>query len=501
MSSSLAPIKQSIKRQPKENRQSGISRSSQANSSALQQPRLSRAKQKSKKISATLTLQPIQDQVDVNQTKLDMYLHKEQQHQNSVDIQQKRAIELIQEKKHELNMSTKMRQLRQKKKKFSLGYDHQEYGKVTNAEKSDIILLKTKTRSRYQHILQSPFDGYGEADVEEILIPIRLDIQNDGYRICDTFVWNVNDPSISPIQFARITCDDLSLPLYFVRFIAASIVDQIENYYSSMYGAHEENVESTPFHHPLARRNTKLKDEMLDLKSDLFTSKTELRVFIKLDITIGNMKLNDKFEWDITCKDNSPEAFAKVLVSELGLPGEFKYVASYNCQYRKPYWIPRSAIAHSIREQIYTYVKSLHLSGYHIWNKSIMNRRFKKSFLPIVKIATRNNKKIKCFTPSIAQILDTELVYMEKETIRESRLKRRNIRRGQKAITLPSLEPLATFRFVHAEKLEKDKYSVKERVNTIDNVITPLFSYQLVDNNTERVYFTSSEKASMNIFD
>lgn len=38
----------------------------------------------------------------------------------------------------------------------------------------------------------SPFDGYGEADVEEILIPIRLDIQNDGYRICDTFVWNVN---------------------------------------------------------------------------------------------------------------------------------------------------------------------------------------------------------------------------------------------------------------------------------------------------------------------
>lgn len=81
------------------------------------------------------------------------------------------------------------------------------------------------------------------------------------------------------------------------------------------------------------------------------------------------------------------------------------------------------------------------------------------------------------------------------------RLKRRNIRRGQKAITLPGLEPLATFRFVHAEKLEKDKYSVKERVNTIDNVITPLFSYQLVDNNTERVYFTSSEKASMNIFD
>lgn len=43
------------------------------------------------------------------------------------------------------------------------------------------------------------------------------------------------------------------------------------------------------------------------------------------------MELNDKFEWDITCKENSPEAFAKVLVTELGLSGEFKYVASYNC--------------------------------------------------------------------------------------------------------------------------------------------------------------------------
>jgi hypothetical protein len=60
------------------------------------------------------------------------------------------------------------------------------------------------------------------------------------------------------------------------------MVDQIEDYYSSMYGADEENIESTSFHHPLAIRNTKLKDEMLDLKTDLFTSKTELRIFIKV---------------------------------------------------------------------------------------------------------------------------------------------------------------------------------------------------------------------------
>lgn len=60
------------------------------------------------------------------------------------------------------------------------------------------------------------------------------------------------------------------------------MVDQIEDCYSSMYGADEENVESTPFHHPLATKSIKLKDEMLDLKTDLFTSKTELRIFIKV---------------------------------------------------------------------------------------------------------------------------------------------------------------------------------------------------------------------------
>lgn len=155
MSSSPAPIKQRAKRQSKKNRQSGANKSNQASSSALQQPRPFRAKQKSKKLpTTTLTLQPAQDQVNLNQTKLNMYLHKEQQHQNSVDIQQKRTIELIQEKKHELNMSTKMRQLRQKKRNFSLGHDHQEYRNVTNGETSGIILLKSKTRSRYQHILQ-----------------------------------------------------------------------------------------------------------------------------------------------------------------------------------------------------------------------------------------------------------------------------------------------------------------------------------------------------------
>lgn len=87
---------------------------------------------------------------------------------------------------------------------------------------------------------------------------------------------------MSPIQFARITCDDLGLPLSFVRLIAASMVDQIDDFYSSMYGTDEENVEtSASLRHSFAIRNMEL-DETLDLKTDFFASKTELRIFIKV---------------------------------------------------------------------------------------------------------------------------------------------------------------------------------------------------------------------------
>lgn len=60
----------------------------------------------------------------------------------------------------------------------------------------------------------------------------------------------------------------------------------------------------------------------------------DMRINIKLDITVGQHNLVDQFEWDINCAENSPEEFAETLCKELGLSGEFM-----------------TAIAHSIREQ------------------------------------------------------------------------------------------------------------------------------------------------------
>lgn len=62
---------------------------------------------------------------------------------------------------------------------------------------------------------------------------------------------------------------------------------------------------------------------------------SEMRIVIKLDISIQNQSIIDQFEWDISSEENVPEYFADVLVKELELLPEFK-----------------TAISHSIREQI-----------------------------------------------------------------------------------------------------------------------------------------------------
>lgn len=46
-----------------------------------------------------------------------------------------------------------------------------------------------------------------------------------------------------------------------------------------------------------------------------------------MDIIVGAMKLEDQFEWDLENETVTPEEFSEVYALDLGLGGEFKYVA------------------------------------------------------------------------------------------------------------------------------------------------------------------------------
>ncbi len=45
---------------------------------------------------------------------------------------------------------------------------------------------------------------------------------------------------------------------------------------------------------------------------------------IQLDIIAGSYKLEDQFEWDLENVDPTPEQFAEIYATDLGLGGEFK---------------------------------------------------------------------------------------------------------------------------------------------------------------------------------
>lgn len=50
----------------------------------------------------------------------------------------------------------------------------------------------------------------------------------------------------------------------------------------------------------------------------------------QLNIHVGNISLNDQFEWDMGDPTNNPEDFASKLCAELGLGGEFVTAIAYS---------------------------------------------------------------------------------------------------------------------------------------------------------------------------
>lgn len=83
---------------------------------------------------------------------------------------------------------------------------------------------------------------HNNAKLPEVLVPIRLDLENDGLKVRDTFLWNKNEKLITPEKFAEILCDDLDLPPYqFVSHIAQAIQMQCDSFQSDIIPRDEED--------------------------------------------------------------------------------------------------------------------------------------------------------------------------------------------------------------------------------------------------------------------
>ncbi|KAL8276149.1 hypothetical protein RQP46_011443 [Phenoliferia psychrophenolica] len=281
------------------------------------------------------------------------------------------------------------------------------------------------------------------AKLPEILIPVRLEYEHEAYKLRDTFTWNIRETLLTPEVFASHLCEDLRLPHHpFFKEIVAQIKRHIEDaHVTEDYIAHvgddlaevrEEN--RAWFESERKRRRVEQEEDDEDENDEVPVTlrelekqdgkDEELRVLIKLDITLDSFQLVDRFEWDISDPHNSPEEFAEVFVADLGLGGEF-----------------RTAVAHSIREQIDVYVKSLCLLG-HVTGYPVPDDDLRREFLPPLFEPFRS--EVGDFQPVLSQLSPDEIERNDKEREREVRRKRRQTK--GRGVTLPDRDPVKTHR-------------------------------------------------------
>jgi SWI/SNF-related matrix-associated actin-dependent regulator of chromatin subfamily B member 1 len=103
----------------------------------------------------------------------------------------------------------------------------------------------------------------GNCQPNLLLIPIKLEIEMQGRRLKDMFLWDKNEPYLTLEEFAKILMEEHNLPEVFEAEIISSMRRQIHAF------KHYKQMES------------------------------ELVRVIQINIRIGNIVLRDKFEWDI----------------------------------------------------------------------------------------------------------------------------------------------------------------------------------------------------------
>lgn len=178
-----------------------------------------------------------------------------------------------------------------------------------------------RAAQKTQHTLYTDEQLNAIAEKDEVLVPIRLNLEYDNYRITDFLLWNANEEVITPEAFAIVTCADMDLPQNFVPQIAGAIRSQLSDYSTVA--------------------NVTLPDEM------------GFHVIINLNVNLNKQLYEDKFEWDLG-SDITPQAFSKLVVQDLGLVGEF-YPAIAHALYEVLYRMKKEALEGHLPQEIENY--------------------------------------------------------------------------------------------------------------------------------------------------
>lgn len=81
----------------------------------------------------------------------------------------------------------------------------------------------------------------------------------------------------------------------------------------------------------------------------------------------------------------------------------------------------RTAIAHSIREQVQTHTKCLNLIGYNYDGSSVHDEDLRGSFLPKITTILREEEAVEQFTPILEKLTEPEIDKLERDRERDKR--------------------------------------------------------------------------------
>lgn len=342
---------------------------------------------------------------------LESVIRKDAENEREVVRAEQRYQRLLKRKRVEIDYYNQVLSLRQTQPGSIFEGGYSGYGNGWTRNQFRIIYPRDRKRSkrisRELNLTSAQLDL--AAETVESLVPVRLDLEMDKYRLHDTFTWNINEKSITVAQFAENLVEDFHLPSSLSGNIVAAINEQITDFHPHAYVDISE---------PKYASSSMYRDE-------------DMRIIIKLDITVGQHNLVDQFEWDINCPDNSPEEFAEVLCRELNLSGEFV-----------------TAIAHAIREQQQVYTKSLFLVGHSFDGTQVDDEDIRREFCAPLGEFLRAKSHLKEFSPALFEIGEAELDRQDRDRDRESRRKRRQGRAGRRGgPALPDFKELIrTFR-------------------------------------------------------
>lgn len=331
-------------------------------------------------------------------------------HSAAMSEQANRDAKVMSEKLAELEYYKNLRQQRQIDPGSVFGYGFEGYGNgITDSKQPRLQYPAYRKRlgnRRARNFYVPKKDLQKQAEQFEELVPVRLDVEFDKIKLRDTFTWNLHDRLVTPELFAENMVEDFKIPPELVpavlRHIDGEIKEQLQDYYPHVF----------------------FKEDPLDphLPYDAYKN-DEMRILIKLNVTIGAHTLVDQFEWDINDPMNSPEEFARSMTNELSLSGEFT-----------------TAIAHSIREQCQMFTKSLYITGHPFDGRPVEDADVRDSFLPSpLPSVFRPVQAAKDYAPVLYELNEADLERAELSIMREQRRQKRSVnRRGGPA--LPDLK-------------------------------------------------------------